>query len=304
MEADMSNIDEYFKHDDSEEFGELVFNTDIADKPDKPWWYRLLIGIVCGAAIGLLLWLKYEWFKLDRTWDWIHLAAWAGGGAVVTGILVSLPFFRKTELKKIHVWEKGFRVFDRSGQQDYAWSELEAAHFETYPIPNLHTEIHCFEFRTAGKNIQLTIDGLGNKLPLFYEVMDRFLEQNQIARETKQLRTFDHILSLCGAWLFAGSMVLTVVAHLLAFYTLGTLIGICLLLTGAVLAFMSREKNLSKWILAAAVVVILGTVGAVYGFNINIRSTLLEWEKRERSLGRPPWSDIKPVNDSNQRCEP
>jgi hypothetical protein len=291
-EKNMDN-EEYFKgdteNDAGEEFGEIVFKTDIADKPDKPWWRLIPTGIGCGAVIGFLLWFQY-----GRAADWICLAEWGGGGAILMGILVTLPFFRKTELKKLHVSEKGFRVIDRSGERSYAWGDIEAAHFETYPVSNMHTEIHCFEFRTAGRNNQLMIDGLGkNGLQAFYVVINHFLKIKGIAHETKELRTFAHTLSLCAAWIFAGSIALIVIAHLLVFPTLGTIIGLSLMLTGAGMSFLSREQQISKWVLVATVVVVIGTIVLVHLFDINIRNTLLKWEERERSLGRPPWSDTK-----------
>ena len=128
---------EFIFHDDEiDEQGEIIFKTDIAGEPDKPWWYLLPTMFALGAVIGV-----FVWYQFDRQLNWVHLAAWIGGGGLVFCGIFSLPYFHKSNLKEIRIFEDGFRILDRKGRKTFLWKELDAAHFETYPVANMGTSI-------------------------------------------------------------------------------------------------------------------------------------------------------------------
>jgi hypothetical protein len=302
----MSDVEDYIEEDGgeydegySEEQGEIVFKTDIAGEEHKSWWRLLPAMAACGALIGL-----FGWYQFDGDVSVVHLAAWAGGGAVVLSCILLLPFFREKGLEEVRVFEEGFRVVDKGFEKEYAWGDLEAAHFEKYPVVNMGTEIQCFEFRANGRNVQLMIDGMGkDKVWAFAAVMNSFLEEKGIAKEAPKLRSFAYHLSQAAVGVFVVSIVLIVIGHLFVFHTLGTIIGASLMFAGAGLACFSWRQGLSKLVLAATVMVIVGVVVYVNVFDVNVRETLLEWEERERELDRPPWSQTQEVEPKQQGDE-
>jgi MFS family permease len=262
--------------------GELVFRTDIKDKPK---WRTVPYFIGCGALLGLLLWSYY-----DRNVSWLHILGWVGGLALILG-LIGLPIFRKKELKEFRIDAEGFKIIWAVGSQEYKWKELEAARFETYPVVNLHTDVHCFRFRVNGKNTEMIMDGLGDKgMRAFRIVMGRFLSEHEIPPECKELRSFTHLLALGGMLTFVVSAIGTIIAYVLFYRTLGVVFGTAIMATGAVIAFMTRRERISKYVLTASVVMVTSLIVMIWAFNINVGQTLRDWEKQERQLGRPPWT--------------
>jgi len=280
-----------FQEDEIGPDNELIFKTDIADQPDKPWWKTLLIAFVCGAIIGLLLWLRY-----DRIVHWTHIAPYVGGFAVLVSGLVLVPGLRNSELKKIIVYSDGFHVIRRDGKRNvYAWDDLQAAHFDSYPIANMRTNVSAFKFRTSGKNHELLIDGLGpRRIKLFRMVMTAVLEQHDIPVEAEGTRTFYNQLSMAGVGVFVVSIIFMAMAHLLAYHTLGTILGVSFMAAGVVISFMTRKQTRSQWVLVVAAMMIVATVGYIYAFDVNVQQTLQQWEQKERMLGRPPWEPNQP----------
>lgn len=283
------SMEPVFKDTDFED-GELIFKTDIAETSDKPWWHKLPAMLACGTVLGVL-----AWFEFDKNHSWVYLLTWASGGALLFGGILALPFFRNAELKQINIFEDGFRIIDRQGTRTYRWTDLQAAHFETYPVSNMGTEIQCFEFRVNGKNVQVSIDGFGKqKIRLFFMVMDGILGRYEIPKETKGLRTFSYYLSLSGAWLFAASLVAMVIAYLLVFRTLGIIVGLTTMFTGSVIAMMTWKHAVSKWVITATIILITGSIVLIRTCDIDLQETLLKWEQQERKLGRPPWTETDP----------
>ena len=279
-----------FYDDEIDEQGEIIFKTDIADKPDKPWWHLLSALFTCGAVIGLFL-----WYQFDGVFHWAHFSMWVIGGGILSCAVFSLPWFHKSDLKEIRIIEDGFRIIDRSSSKTFLWKELQASHFETYPVANMGTSISCFEFRVKEKNHQIIIDGLSErKIKLFWMVMDGLLGRYGVPSETKGLRTFRYYLSIIGLWVFVASIVGIVIAHLLILHTLGTVFGLSIMFTGTGMALITWKQTASKWVIVATAAIVIGTIVYIQVYNVNIQQTLQQWEQREREHGRPPWSDNEP----------
>jgi hypothetical protein len=269
---------------------ELVFRTDIKGEPR---WQSVPSFIAGGILIGLLLWAY-----LDRNVSWLHILGWSGGLALIFG-LFGLPVFRKKELKEFRIDAEGFKIIWAVGSKEYKWKELEAARFETYPVINLHTDVHCFRFRVNGKNTEMIMDGLGDKgMRAFHIAMNNFLCEHEIPPECKELRSFTHLLALGGAFTFAASALAILIAYILYYRTLGVIFGTAFLATGTVIAFMTRRERISKYVLTISAVIVTSLIIAIWAFNINVGQTLRDWEKQERLLGRPPWPAAQ--TDSNE----
>lgn len=288
-------MESVFHDDEINEQGEIIFKTDIADKLEKPWWHLLPTMFALGAVIGLFI-----WYQFDGQLNWKHLLAWCGGSGLISSFIFSLPFFRKSNLKEVRIFEDGFRILDTNGRKTFLWKELEAAHFESYPVANMGTSISCFEFRVKGKNHQIFIDGLGKrKIKLFHMVMGGLLGRHEILAEVKGLRSFQYYLSMTGLWVFIASIIGIIIAHLFILHTLGTVFGASTMFTGFVIALITWRQPASKWVILAAIAVVIGTTIYVKAFDINVQQTLQQWEQREREHGRPPWSNT----DSSQQPE-
>jgi hypothetical protein len=287
--ANNIEMESVFHDDEINEQGEIIFKTDIADKPEKSWWHLIPIMFALGAIVGIFM-----WYQFDRQLNWIHLIAWiSGGGFVLCGIL-SLPYFHKSNLKEIRIFEEGFRIIDTTGTQSFFWRELDAAYFEIYPVANMGTSISCFEFRVKEKNYQIMIDGLGErKIKLFWMVMDGLLGRHEIPKEAKGFRSFQYYLSMIGLWVFIGGVSGIVIAHLLILHTLGTIFGLSVMFVGAAMALMTWRQTMSKWVILATVAAVMGTIVYIHVYDVDVQQTLQQWERREREHGRPPWSDIQ-----------
>jgi len=267
-----------------EQDGELVFRTDIADKPVGPWWKVLPTTLSAGAVIGILMW--YLW---DREFTLLRVILWPGIAAALTGILM-LPCFRRGELREFRFSAAGFRIITNGGDRSVAWKDLEAARFEAYPIMNTKSNMPCFQFRTGGQNREIGISGLAeDKFKLFCRVMEKYLERHGIPDRTRELRSFQYGLSLVSAWVFGIGLIGMIMAHLLVLHTLGTIFGLAVILTGTVMALMTWRERISKWVITLTVLLFAAVVIYVQAFGVNVRQTLLDWEQRERRLGRPPW---------------
>ena len=102
--------------------------------------------------------------------------------------------------------------------------------------------------------------------------------------------SFRHTLSQTGAWIFALSAFGMLVGHSLTYHTLGTVFGIALMATGVCIALMTRKEHTSREVLLGSAALVLGSIVIIQALHISIRDCLNDWERRERRLGRPPWS--------------
>jgi hypothetical protein len=128
--------------------------------------------------------------------------------------------------------------------------------------------------------------------------MERFLCENEIPPECREMRSFDHLLALGGAFIFVVSAIGTIIAYFLVYRTLGVIFGTAFMATGAVIAFMTRRERVSKYVLAASVVMVTSLIIMIWAFNINVGQVLRDWEKQERQLGRPPWTGTMQANSN------
>jgi hypothetical protein len=273
--------------------GELVFRTDIKGEPK---WRSVPYFIGCGAMVGLLF-----WYHFDRNLSWPHMIAYCVGFALIIG-LFGLPVFRKKELKEIRVNEEGFKIEWAVGSEEHKWKELEAARFESYPVINLHTHIQCFKFRAGGKTTEILTDGLSQGMSrAFNIVMEKFLCDYEIPSQCPEMRGFDHLLALGGAFTFFVSALSILIAYILYYRTLGVMFGTAFMATGTVIAFMTRRERISKYVLAISIIIVTSLIVAIWAFNINVGQTLRDWEKQERLLGRPPWTGTTQT-DSNEQA--
>ena len=259
-----------------EQRGEAVFH---ADGPRGPWWRRLPTVLGVGALLGLLFWLQ-----ADRTLTTTHVLLWAAGGAALCGIFLLDPF----PLREIRITPNGFTLVRKSGFRKYTWKDLEAARFQDYPVYNLGVTTDCFRFRVGGRNHEFIVPFEGKTKNAFEALVSGCLQAYDIPDEVPEMPSFEHILSHAGAWLFVLSILAILIAHRLAYHTLGTVFGLAFVFTGTVLAFMTRQQRLSRRVLAATGVLVAGATLIIWASGISVRDELLRWETRERRLGRWP----------------
>jgi hypothetical protein len=269
-----------------EPMGEAIFRTDLTD---SVWWHVLLRHICAGAIIGLFFWLVF-----DRGLTYWRIISWVAGGATLCG-LFGLPRFQKSLLKEIRVRAEGFTVVRKGGATDYTWANLRAVRFQEYPIINLGSRVRTLQFRTGGKNIEVTLDGLNAPaLRAFHSMVTAYIKMHGIAPHCPAMPTFQNILSRVAAWTFVAGGFGMLIAHFFAYHTLGTIFGASVMATGTIMAVMTRKEKLSRRILAATVILIAGVIILVKAFDINVQQVLNDWETRERELGRPPWKTSDP----------
>ncbi len=260
---------------------------------DTPWWQKLLYATLIGALLGLL-----GWYIVDGDMEWTRVLAWVGGTATLLAIYV-LSFPGSTVLR-VHISQHGFAIVRRRGKESHAWTDLESARFEDYPVPNLGTTIPCFRYRVGGKSQEITI-GLEDKaLATFRFIVEAYLGE-AIPSEGPNMRPFSHSLSVFAAWLFGISWVGIIAAHYFVYYTLGTVIGLSFVVTAAAMAVMTWKHGTSKIVVTATAAIFFAAGAAIWTLDINVRNVLLDWEQQERQLGRPPWKLPNPQNDNNDQ---
>jgi hypothetical protein len=236
--------------------------------PARQFLFLLFVGAVVGAC---------GWLKYDRSLDWRHMVAYLGGGIVVFPPLGMLLMRNPTVA--IEISDQGLTIQRKRRSLKFAWSEIEAARFQEYPVVNMHTSITCFLLRARGENFELTPE-FDNELTeqAFTETMQDELESRGIPEVSKQLPSFEYQLSLGGAWVFALSIAGILIAHAMGYRTLGTVFGLGLLITGTALALMTHRQRLSKIVLVATVALILGTTAILWACHVNVREVLNQWE--------------------------
>jgi len=203
-----------------------------------------------------------------------------------------LPPLRRS-LVEIRVTTDGFTVVRTGGTKEYAWSDLEAARLQDYPVVIHGTSAHSlyFLFRADGKNDGVEVGELdASTRRAFYVAVAWYLYMFGIPEQTPAMPSFANTLSLVGAWVFVGGAFGMLVAHLLGYHTLGTVFGLAVMASGTCIAFMTRRERLSRLVLAATATVLVVGGALIWALGINVRDVLNEWEMRERQLGRAPWS--------------
>jgi hypothetical protein len=69
---------------------------------------------------------------------------------------------------------------------------------------------------------------------------------------------------------------------------MGTIFGVALVVSGAVIAFMTRELRLSRVVMAATIALFLFGGIILWSLGINVRQVLIHWEQQERQQGLWP----------------
>ena len=240
---------------------------------------QALIFILIGALVGAV-----GWFEVDRTITFAHLAAWVGGTAVLFG-----PFawiLTRNPVISITVDDRTLTVERARRPLKFAWSEIEAARFQDYPLSHSvgGGTMRCFLVRARGENFELTPGFADPETEAAFEdAILRELEFHDVPETAKSLPSFEHVLAVMGAWLFAVSIAGILAAHALGYRTLGTIFGLGALVTGSVIAGMTRRERVSRVVLIATIALILGGSAILWACHVNLRETLNRWEWVERS---------------------
>ena len=284
------SIDEENKLEFTE--GELIFRTDIKGKPK---WMTVPYFSALGALMGLLIWAGY-----DRVISLSHILGWVGGAALLTTLFKLSPFCKK-ELKEIRIDAEGFKIVRVASEQKYKWEELEAARFQDYRVHRFYTDVHCFIFRINGKNKEIILDGIKDKeRKILYVAMERILSEYEIPPVCAAMPSFEHTLGLVGAIMFVAGAAGIIIAYMLVYKTLGLIFGGSVMATGTVISLIMIRERVSKWILAFSIVIVAVLILTIQVFDIDVGNVFREWEKEERQLGRPPWTEPTQTDSNDQ----
>jgi hypothetical protein len=256
---------------------QTIFRCTPASSPSagKRTLFLVLVGVIVGAG---------GWFKCDGSLDWRHLVAWIGGG-----VAVFLPvgfFLIRNPTLSIEVGRDCLTVTFARGVQKLPWSEIEAARFQEYPIVGMHTTITALLIHARGKTWELTPDFDEATDEVFTAAINHQLYQRGIPATSTNLTSFEHTLSHVGAWVFVLSLFAMLAAHFLGYRFLGTVFGLAFVFTGSVVALMTCRQRLSKLVLVATAVMILGGSAILWACHVNIREALNRWEWQDGRSGR------------------
>jgi hypothetical protein len=238
--------------------------------------------ILFGAILG-----AFAWFGMGRTLSVSHVAAWLAGGI---GVFATLGWLvTRNPLLSITIDDLGLTLVRAGGTRKLAWTEIEAARFQEYSVPNTAGQtITCLLLRAAGENFELTPEFADDDATrqAFEEALLRELDSRDIPETSQGLPSFERTLSTIGAWLFAASIAGLLAAHAAGFHTLGTVFGLASLFTASVVGWMTRRQRTSRFVLAATAILILGGSAILWACRVNVREVLNRWEWVERGKGK------------------
>jgi len=259
---------------------ETFFHCQKSDESTSPL-QRTLAMIGAGAILG-----AYGWYEADHTFNWQHISAWLIATTVLFSVLAIWAM--RNPVLAIGIGEDGLTIIRRRGPRIFAWSEIEAARLQDYPVVKMHTTITCLLIRAQGENFELTPEFDPITQQEFAQAIGEELSARNIPATSQGLPSFERVLSHTGAWVFVVSIAGILIAHAMGYRTLGTVFGLGLLFTGSALALMTHHQRLSKIILAATLALILGTTAILWTCHVNVREVLNKWEWNERQVNRPP----------------
>lgn len=227
-------------------------------------------------------------WETDRSINVAHVAVWLGSTIVAFGLLAWLLL--RNPLLSIGIDDAGLTIVRAAGTRKLGWAEIDAARFQEYPIAYSGGQaITCLLLRVGGKTIELTPEFRDDAtLRALHEAILRELESRGIPETSDGLPSFERFLSQAGAWIFIGSILAMLVAHALGFHTLGTVFGLGFLFTGSVIAWMTRRERLSRVVLAATLLLIVGGGTILWACHVNVREVLRKWEQGEKQSSRIP----------------
>jgi hypothetical protein len=235
---------------------------------------KALSYILLGMMVGGLAWFGY-----DRALSLSHIAGWLASGIVLFATLAWLV--TRNPMLSIGIDDAGLTIVRARGTRTLAWTDIEAARFQEYPIANSGgLTITCLLVRAAGESFELTPE-FGDdaaKRQAFEDAILRELESRDIPETAQGLPSFERTLSRAGAWLFAASIAGLLAAHAAGYHTLGTIVGLALLFSGSVVAWMTRRQRTSRIVLAATAILILVGSAILWACRVNVREVLNWWE--------------------------
>jgi hypothetical protein len=233
--------------------------------------------VLLGALLGGVAWAGF-----DFTISALHIAGWLAGGIAVVAPVVW--FGTRNPVLSIGIDDAGLTIERTAGTRTIPWGDVEAARFQDYAMPNTGGQvIRCLLVRAGGKTLELTPEFADAETgDAFEEALFRELEYRDIPETSPALPSFARVLSLAGAWTFAAAIGGLLAAHAAGYHTIGTIVGVSFLLTGSVIAWMTRRQRISRIVLAATAVLIVGGGTILWACRVNVREALNRWEWTER----------------------
>jgi hypothetical protein len=236
---------------------------------------RVLATVALGVILG-----GVSWIGMDATLSVGHIAGWLGAGVAV--VLLIVWFGTRDPILSIGIDAAGLTVRWRSGPRTFAWADIEAARIQDYPAGEMGN-VRCLLLRAGGKTYELSPGFADERTEAAFEdALVRELDERDIPESSGSLPTFERTLSLFGAWLFVASIAGLIAAHAIGYHTLGTIFGSACLLTGSIVAWMTRGQRTSRIILAATLILVLGGSVILWACHVNVREELIKWDVAER----------------------
>jgi hypothetical protein len=236
---------------------------------------RVAATIALGAILG-----GVGWIGMDATVSVGHIAGWVGASIAVVSLIVW--FATRDPILAMGIDAGGLTVVWQSGPRLFAWADIEAARVQDYPAGQMGN-VRYLLLRAGGKTFELAPTFADEPTEAAFEdALLRELDERDIPETSEGLPSFERILSLGGAGVFVASIVGLLAAHAMGYHTLGTIFGGAFLLAGCVVAWMTRRQRISRVILAATVLLILGGTAILWACHVNVREELQKWDLTER----------------------
>ena len=236
---------------------------------------RVAATVALGAILG-----GVGWIGMDATISVGHIAAWLGASIAVVSVIVW--FGSRNPILSIGIDADGLTVVWQSGPRTFAWADIEAARVQDYPAGQMGN-VRYLLLRAGGKTFELSPTFADEETEAaFEESLLRELDERDIPETSGGLPSFERTLSIGGAGVFVASIVGLLATHAMGYHTLGTIFGGAFLLTGSVVAWMTRRQRISRLILAATLLLILGGGAILWACHVNVREELQKWDRIER----------------------
>jgi len=246
----------------------------LGQRNDPPW--KTTFWIAClGALLGMAGWLM-----TDRHLTAVHILVWIIANIVFAAVLVLWD--RGNPILSLRVSPESLTIVRARSQGVYPWRQMQAARFQKYPVVTMGTSVECFKFRCLGRNHEL-LTGLQPAADEEFRILvSGIMEHLNIPEVSATLLSFGHVLSVGGAITFLLGTFGMLIAHAIGYHTMGTIFGLAFIITGAVIALMTRDLRLSRLVISATVTLFL--VGGIIlsSLGINVRQVLNHWEQQER----------------------
>jgi hypothetical protein len=236
---------------------------------------KVAATIALGAILG-----GVGWVGMDATVSVGHIAGWLIPAIAVVSLIVW--FGTRDPILAMGVDGEGLTVVRQSGRRTIAWADVEAARIQDYSAGQAGN-VRYLLLRAGGKTYELEPTFADEPTEAAFEdALRRELDERDIPETSDGLPSFERVLSLGGAGVFVAAIVGLLAAHAMGYHTLGTIFGGAFLLTGSVVAWMTRGQRISRVILAATLLLILGGGAILWACHVNVREELQKWDAAER----------------------